>query len=170
MFRCCNAYGLTLGGGSFLINNKCHCYDFNHLKGYNYSETGYSFSVDFNNGIRCSHYTRYLKPQIEGEYTYTHRVPLDVDEIKCNNKTILAPINITRSLKFSDFIESPFKLIYLKISVNRNYQIFKLDNQQLLSNTKFNISSDLEFSYAKSSKINIQFINYGVVLDNTKTS
>ena len=97
-------------------------------------------------------------------------IDLDVDEIKCNPKTISAPINIKRSLKFSDYIESPFKVTYLKISVDKNNQIFTLNNRQLSSNTKFNISSDLEFSYAKSSKINIQFINYGVVLDNTKTS
>jgi len=169
-FKCYNAETLTLGGGCFLINNRCLCYNFENTEGYgyDYNQLGNSFSVNFNNGIRCSHYTRYLKTQRKGDYYYYHYVPLDVDEIKCNPKTILAPINSTRSLKFSDFIESPFKVTNLNISIAKNYQIFTLNNQQLLSNTKFNILSDIEYFSNQSRKINIQFINYGVEIDNNK--
>ena len=159
-----------MGGGCFLINNKCHCYDFDSLEGYGHRNDGRSFSVFFNNGISCNHYARLLQDHGEyRDYYYYHKVPLDVDEIKCSDKTISAPINIKRSLKFSDYIEYPFKATYLKINVNRNYQIFTLNNQQLSSDKKFNILSNLEFSYNQSSKINIQFINYGVVLNNIKT-
>ena len=169
-FQCYNGAGETLGGGCFLINNKCHCYDFDNTEGFGHSNSGRSFSVYFNNGISCNYYARFLQDNREDrDYYYYHHVPLDVNQIKCNPKTISAPINIKRSLKFSEYIESPFKATYLKIRVNRNYQIFTLNNQQLSSYTKFNILNDLEFSYAQSSKINIQFINYGVVLDNTKT-
>jgi len=169
-FRCYNGAYETLGGGCFLINNKCHCYDFDSLEGYGHRNDGRSFSVFFNNGISCNHYARLLQDHGEyRDYYYYHKVPLDVDEIKCSDKTISAPINIKRSLKFSDYIEYPFKKTYLEINVNRNYQIFTLNNQQLSSDKKFNILSNLEFSYNQSSKINIQFINYGVLLDNTKT-
>ena len=169
-FRCYNGAYETLGGGCFLINNKCHCYDFDSTEGYGHSNEGRSYSVNFNNGISCNYYARFLLYDEEyRDYYYYYYVPLDVNEIKCKSKTISAPINIKRSIKFSDYIEYPFKATYLKIRVNRNYQIFELNNKQLSSDKKFNILSDLEFSYDQSSKINIQFINYGVVLDNTKT-
>jgi len=66
--------------------------------------------MNFNNEISCKHYARFLVQTKEGIYYYYHYVPLDVNEIKCNPKTISAPINIKKSLKFSDFIESPFEI------------------------------------------------------------
>ena len=170
-FSCRNDASETLGGGCFLINNKCHCYDFKNTEryGYNISIPLRQFHIDFNNGITCEHTAAFLADKRERIYEYYHNVPLDIDEIKCNPKTIFAPINIKRSLKFSDFIESSFNVTNLKISVNKNYQIFTLNNRQLSTNTIFNILSEIEYFSNQSSLIDIQFINYGIVLDNTKT-
>jgi len=169
-FKCQHNGIHNLGGGCFLINNKCYCYDFDNTEGFEYYYYGNkTFVMNFNNEISCKHYARYLVESKEGIYYYYHYVPLDVNEIKCNPKTISAPINIKRSLKFSDFIESPFKITNLNISVDKNNQIFNLNNRQLSSNNKFNILSDIEYFSNQSSKINIQFINYGIEINNTRT-
>ena len=167
-FSCRNDAAETLGGGCFLINNNCSCYDFNSTEGFGHDNYQYrDFNVSFNNGITCPpHKARFLLDKNVRIYEYYHNVPLDVNEIECNNKTISSPINSKRSLKFSDFIESPFKVTYLNISVEKNYQIFNLNNQQLSPNIKFNILKDLEYSSNQSSKLNIQFINYGVEIKN----
>jgi len=166
-FSCRNDAAETLGGGCFLINNNCSCYDFNSTEGFGHDNYQYrDFNVSFNNGITCSHKARFLLDKNVRIYEYYHNVPLDVNEIECNNKTISSPINSKRSLKFSDYIESPFKVTYLNISVEKNYQIFNLNNQQLSPNIKFNILKDLEYSSNQSLKLNIQFINYGVEIKN----
>jgi len=166
LFRCQNDAAETLGGGCFLINNKCHCYDFRNTYGKGYDSSGARriFTVYFNNITKCYHYSKFLEERKVRTYEYYHNVPLDVNEIKCSPQTISSPINSKRSLKFSDFIESPFKVTYLKISIDKNYQIFNLS-----PNTKFNILNDIEYSYNQSSKLNIQFINYGIEINNTRT-
>ena len=169
-FKCRNDNKDTLGGGCFLINNKCRCYDFNNIDGldYDYNKTKRIFKVNFTNGNMCNHSAKFLKVKKEPIYEYYHNVPLDVDEIICKIKTISAPINIKRSLKFSDFIESPFEVTYLNISISKNNKIFTLNNRQLSSNTSFRILSNIEYFSNQSSKINIQFINYAVVLNHSK--
>ena len=169
-FSCRNDAAETLGGGCFLINNNCSCYDF-RIDGKDYDSNGQGrlFTVDFKNGINCSHYSKFLEERKEGTYYYYHNVPLDVNEIECYNKTISSPINSKSSLKFSNYIKSLFKVTYLNISIDKNYQIFILNNQQLSQNTKFNILNDIEYSYNQSSKLNIQFINYGIEINNTRT-
>jgi len=169
-FECRNDYSETFGGGCFLVNNKCHCYEFN-TKGFDYDKFQFrTIHVDFNNGVNCSQKVGFLKEKAIGTYEYYHHVPLDADEIKCNPTTILAPISSKRSIKFSNYIKTPFNITNLNISVDKNHQIFTLNNQQLSPNTKFNILSDLEYSHDQNSEIHIQFINYGVEIDdNEKT-
>ena len=169
-FECRNDASYTYGGGCFLINNQCRCYDFNMFGGI----TGYSgerrqYSVNFNNGVTCIHYGNIREEQSVTTFEYYHLVPLDVNGITCKPKTISAPINTKNSLKFSNFIESSFGITNLKISVNSNYKIFTLDSQSISSYRKFNILSELEYFSDQSSKIKIQFINYGVELQFTKT-
>ena len=167
-FKCKNDAAETLGGGCFLINNKCHCYDFDNIEGFGHSNGGRNFEINFNNEISYSHYARFLVNGGGQYYQYQHYVPLDANEIKCKPTTISAPINSKRSIKFSKYIEYPYKLTNLNISVAKNYQIFTLNNKQLSQNTKFNILSDLEYSHDQVLDINIQFINYGVEISNNK--
>ena len=168
-FECINHAVNTLGGGCFLINSKCRCYDFDIVgKNISYSNETRLYNINFNNGITCYYEAKFLQEKKETAYEYSHRVPLDANEIKCNSKTISAPINIKRSLRFSDFIEYPFNLTNLNISVNSSYQIFTLKNQLLSSSTTFNILSNLEYSSEQSKKIYIEFINYSVALSKNK--
>ena len=168
-FECRNDATYTYGGGCFLINYQCRCYDFNMFGGY----TGYSgekrqYSVNFN-GVTCSHYGSIRQEQSVTTFEYYHLIPLDVNGITCKPKNISAPINTKNSLKFSNFIESSFGVTNLKISIYSNYKIFTLNSQSISSSRKFNILSELEYFSDQSSKIKIQFINYGVELQFTKT-
>ena len=165
-FSCRNDAAETLGGGCFLINNNCSCYDFNSTKGFVHSNSGRTFKINCTNGKIYSHYARFLLNGGGQYYDYQHYVPLDVNEITCNPKTIFAPIKKKLPIKFSEFIEYQYKVTNLKISVNKNFQIFTLDNKPLSPNTKFNILKDLEYSHNQISNINIQFINYGVEIEN----
>ena len=170
-FECRNDAKEALGGGCFLINNQCKCYDF-HIDGNDFYYIGETrnFLLYFPYK-KCSYKAKLLKqnvvPYINDFY---HDVPLDATEIKCNPKDISAPINIKSLFKFSEFIESPFYVKNLKITVDTNYQIFSLNNETLSPYTKFNILSDIECFSNQSSKINIQFTNYGIELGDNKMS
>ena len=169
-FECKNDAAESLGGGCFLINRRCYCYDFDVVgRSVNYSGDRRRYDINFSNGVKSNHYGKFLQEKIVTNYEYSHKVPLDVDEITCLSNTISAPINIANTLNFSNFINSTFKLTNLKISVSENYNYFTLNNQQLSSSTKFNILNNVEYSSDQSRKIHIQFENYGEVLSNNKS-
>ena len=168
-FECSNGASDSLGGGCFLINNHCKCYDFNVVGYiYDYFTEPRPFKVKFNNDTTCEHKAKFIKGKEYTTFEFYHSVPLDTDEIKCIPKNISAPINIKNSLKFSEFIEYPYNLTYLKISVIQNWHYFTLNNQSIYQTEKFNILSDLEYFSRQSSKIFIKFRNYGVTLDFNK--
>jgi len=168
-YECRNDASESLGGGCFLINGRCYCYDFDVVGRYvYYSGNTRRYEIEFSNGVTCNHDGRFLQEQIKTTYEYSHRIPLDVNGITCKYKTISAPINTKNSLYFSDFVSSPFGLTNLKISISDNYEYFTLDNQQLSSSTKFNILRKVEYSSDQSKKIYIEFKNYGEVLNNYK--
>ena len=170
MFNCSNEGGPTLGAGCFLINNKCRCYNFNCVGVENKSNWGsHQYTIKFNNNIECSFLADWLDSYMFADYFYYHYVPLDVDEIKCKNEVITLPKNVDNIIRFSNFIESSFNIKNLKISVKENFKYFTINNKQLTSNDIFNISKDLIFFHNETSKIKINFINYGVVIDNNKT-
>ena len=124
-YECRNDAEGSLGGGCFLINSKCRCYDFNVVgRSGSFSGDTRGFDISFSNGVKCYYYAHFLRDQSETIYEYKYTVPLDVDEITCKSKAIIAPININNSLYFSDFVSSPFKLTNLNISVNVNYKYF----------------------------------------------
>jgi len=159
----------ALRGECFLINNNCHCYEFDSTEGFGHDGNQYrDFYVNFNNGVTCSHKARLFRDKRQHIYEYLHKIPLDVNKIECNPQTISAPINSKRSIKFSEFIVSPFNVTNLNISIFLNNQIFTLNNQQLSTNTKFNILSDLEYSHDQISKINIRFKIYGLEIFNNE--
>ena len=165
-FECYNAETSILGGGCFLINNQCRCYDFNIVgSNFDYTEETRLFQPKFNNNFICNHKVKCFLGKYDTTYEFYHTVPLDPYEIKCNPKNISAPINIKNSLKFSEFIKYPYKLTYLKISIRKNANYFTLNSQSIDPSVQFNILNELEYFSKQSSKINIQFINYGVVLN-----
>ena len=121
-FTCYNNDRPTLGGGCFLINNNCHCYDFDiNGKSKNDVKDPCPFEVKFKNGKICNFNATYLQQEYVGIHVYYHNVPLDVDEITCLNKTITAPTNIQLSLNFSEFIRSSFNVTNLNIGIITNY-------------------------------------------------
>ncbi len=168
-FECFNgAYG-TLGGGCFLINNQCRCYDF-EIKGHSidFSQKPREFKAKFNNNITCNHKVNFVHGETYTSYDFYHTVPLDAFEINCKPKNISAPINIKNSLKFSEFIDYPYNLTNLNITIMKNLEYFTLNSQPIYGNNRFNILNDLEYFSKQSSKINIQFVNFGVVLNTAK--
>ena len=166
-FKCYNSGGPSFGAGCFLINNKCRCYMFNiDGKEINYGDS-FTYNVKFNN-IECSDRVYWIYTNDLGDYYYYHYIPLDVDEIICTNKVITVPKNTNYIIKFSDFIETSFNVTNLKISVIENYKYFTLNNNSLSKDKKFNVSNELIFFHNESTKINIKFKNYGVVLGKDK--
>ena len=170
-FTCYNFVGPTLGGGCFLINNNCHCYDFDiNRKTINKDLAPLPFTVKFKNGKECQFKAAYLQQDEKADLVYYHNIPLDVDEITCLKKTITAPINIKRSLNFSEFINSSFKATYLNIGIITNYNYFTFNNLPISEYDQFKILSDeLKYFSNQTAKINVQFKNYGVVIKKNKT-
>ena len=75
-FRCRNDASGTLGGGCFLINNQCYCYDFDVVgKDISYSRNTRLYDINFNNEVTCNHYGKFLKEKKETIYEYSHKVP-----------------------------------------------------------------------------------------------
>ena len=105
-FECYNMLNAILGGGCFLINNQCRCYEFS-IYGYSFdkSDENRPFQAKFNNNITCNHKVRSFLGNDYTTYEFYHTVPLDALEIKCIPKNISAPINNKNSIKFSEFIE-----------------------------------------------------------------
>ena len=167
--KCHNTGGPTFGAGCFLINNKCKCDEFKMDGGsIDYSELPRHFSVQLNNRV-CEYDAYFLQQEIEGHLEYYYQIPLDASEITCLDKTITAPTKIKRSLKFSEYINAPFGVTNLYISITQNYKYFTLNNQRISSSyTKFKILSNLEYFSEESSNIEIKFKNYGVVSSNNK--
>ena len=167
-FECFNAASFILGGGCFLINNECKCYNFS-IVGNNFdkSEETRPYQAKLNNTI-CNYKAKCFLGKDSTTYEFYYTVPLDPNEIKCIPKNISAPINIKNSLKFSEFIEYPYNLTNLKISIIKNPNYFTLKNQSIYLYQQFNILNDLEYFSKQSSKINIQFVNLGILVDNIK--
>ena len=170
--KCYNSEGWSFGAGCFLINNICRCYMFHddYNKGYTNELGPHPGKVTFENNIQCNIDVYWINIfNIPGDYYYYHYIPLDANAITCmNDKILTVPINYEYSIKFSDFIESSFKVTNLKISIIENYKYFTFNNNKLTQNDKFNISNNLIFFHNKNEKIKIKFKNYGVVLDNNK--
>ena len=136
--NCYNIDGPAFGGGCFLINNKCKCYNFN-INGKNLNRNGasHSGSLKFTNNLDCDYNAIWLEQEEKGDHEYYNYIPLDVNGIRCISKTITAPTDIERSLKFSDFINPSFNIKNLKISIEKNNQFFTLNNKPLLQDDIF---------------------------------
>ena len=167
--NCYNKEGPAFGGGCFLINNYCRCYNFNiDGKNLNKNNAFHSGRLIFNNNRKCDYKAIWLQQEEIGDHEYYYYIPLDVDAIRCIHKTITASTDIEHTLKFSDFIDPSFNIKNLKISIEENNQFFTLNNEPLSPDDKFYISSKLKYISEQSSLINIKFKNYGIVLENNK--
>jgi hypothetical protein len=109
--------------------------------------------------LDCDYNAIWLEQEEKGDHEYYNYIPLDVNGIRCISKTITAPTDIERSLKFSDFINPSFNIKNLKISIEKNNQFFTLNNKPLLQDDIFYISSELKYVSKQSSLINIKFKN-----------
>ena len=170
-FKCYNYDGWTFGGGCFLINDKCYCYNFDsEIKGYTNKIDPYKGEINFNNNKKCSMNVKYLTEfNIKKDYYYKHYIPLDANLIECmDNKYISVPKNVEYKLTLSDYIKSSFKLTNLKITINENSKYFTLNKEKLTSNKKFKITSKLTFFHNEHAKIKIKFTNYGIFIESTK--
>ena len=155
------------GGGCFLLNNICRCYNFYNPLPHNHQIINREANL---NGISCSIPLNQAEvSESGGEFVYEQRIPLDVNGITCQNKLWIVPYNKNNQIKLSDYLTANFELKNLEVKIIENYDKFKLNNIQLNSNNKFKILTDnLIFNSNESKKIKITFINYGIILTGTK--
>ena len=153
------------GGGCFLVNNICYCYNFYNI----YSHEHASFTRGGTLGGKpCNVPLRQRSGQI-GDYSYEQTIPLDVGGITCKNYLLIVPSKENNKIKLSDFITANFEVKNLEITILNNFEYFKLDNNKLDSNNKFKILNDkLTFYSDKTEKITITFRNYGIVTTTPK--
>ena len=168
----CNSLGgWSFGAGCFVLNNDCHCYEFEIDKPRNYIDF-VSKSYTFGN-IICSMPNIYPLEEIDNiiDYDYKHYIPLDASRISCinnNNDVLTVQYGENHNLKLSDYISADFDIKNLKISIIENYDYFYLNDIKLEADYKFNISNNLIFKSENKNKIKIKFINYGIIFENNK--
>ena len=157
-----NADSNTYGGGCFLINDNCRCYDFNkEMTPYR----PYTRSANLD-GKDCS-ITLGRSEVPPGTYSYQYTIPLDTGGITCKYHTLFLAYGQNNDLNFSNYITANFGLKNLEISIIENYQYFKLNGVQLDSNKRFNILNDiLNFYLEENKKFRITFRNFGIAFDN----
>ena len=160
--------GWAHGHGCFLINNECFCYTFAETTGHPYSPTiKETIFMDFLSKS-CEIEIKILEEEIETTYNYIYQqiIPLPAYLIQCKNSLITYLNGGVYNLRLLDYIVPGFDTKYLEVTINENYKYFKLNNNQLQSNNRFQVNSNLEFSSSVSKKIIVKFINYGILSDN----
>ena len=152
----------TSGGGCFLINNNCHCYDFNTRED-SFHTIDRTTELD---GKPCSLSLR--RSQVpSGLYSYTYIIPLDPNGITCPTGLLTFRYGEDFSLDLTQTITANFGLKNLEISIIENYKYFKLNGVQLESNNRFKIlAPNLVFNSEESKKISVKFTNFGIKFSN----
>ena len=152
------------GGGCFLINNNCLCYNFDS----DITHNGKEYDREANlGGKQCNLKLASFIGEL-GDYTYRHKIPLDANGITCQNKLLFVPNGQNYQLKLSDYITADFELKNLEVKITENYEYFKLNGVQLGVNNRFKILNDLIFNSIETKKIKIKFINYGIIIEGNK--
>ena len=133
---CASNYGDgdTVGGGCFLINNNCRCYDFN-----NRSDSFETIIRETQLDDKPCHISLRRSHVPNGTYSYTYRIPLDPNGITCLNDVLTFRNGEDCNLNLSQKITANFGLKNLEISIINNYENFKLNGVQLESNNRFRI-------------------------------
>ena len=109
----------TYGGGCFLINGNCRCYDFNsEREPYEYHERSAKLdSKDCNIRLgRCK--------VDRGIYSYRYQIPLDTGGITCKTDVLIFLYGQNYDLAFSNYITANFGLKNLEISILQKPQLF----------------------------------------------
>ena len=171
-FSCMNIEGFTFGAGCFVLNNICHCYNFDT----NIPRINNGIIRSYNFGDDISFNLNVLYSQVQDtignyNYYYEHYIPLDVNKISCqnnNNNPLILLNGLEHNIKLSDYVTANFDTKNVECRIIENYEYFSLNNMQLEPNEKFNILNDLISNSVDAKKIHVMFTNYGVILDNTK--
>ena len=152
--------------GCFLINNECFCYNFDPGPNFPFDPTILvNRSFTFPTKI-CYLEVKVLEEwDVNRDYVYQQIIPLPAHLIECKNSLITYLNGEIYDLTLLDYIEPGFDTKYLEVSINENFEYFKLNNNQLQSNNRFQVNSNLEFSSSITEKIIVKFINYGILSD-----
>ena len=153
----------VLGGGCFLMNNKCYCSLFkNDYYDYTLSCGDLYFDYQFPS-ITCGLTIKCLSDyDVYTNYYYKEYIPLLASTITCKGGSLIYLNGEKYNLRLLDFISVNFNTKNLQVSITENYAYFTLNNNQLNSGNKFHISSVLTFSSTVSKKYNINFRNIGI--------
>ena len=169
--ECYNTQGWSFGAGCFVLNNECHCFNFD-INNIN-RKSGFEVARSHNFGnIICSMSNIYYieeENQVKS-YEYKHYIPLDASKISCKNENsvLIVQYGEKRSLRLSNYIITNFDLKNLEVVITENYEYFSLNNNQLTENQKFKILNNLIFYSIDRIKIHIKFKNLGIPLTTTK--
>ena len=156
-FKCYNRWSSTYGAGCFLLNDNCHCYDFNTNLRQNNSATSH-LSVTLG-GKSCSiDIPDSLGHKANTHYFYEHYIPLDASKISCKNNINLICLNgLNCYLNLSDYITADFDIKNVECSIPEYYNYFSLNNSQLVENQRFKIIDELRFNSEDTIKILVKF-------------
>ena len=133
--------GSTCGGGCFLINNICQCYDFSVRSNY-FQIVERSTSLG---GKQC--YLPLKRFDFDGGiYTYTYRIPLDARGVTCPSVVLIFRYGKNYDINFLKYITTNFVPKNLEISITDKYKYFELNGVKLDSNNRFNIDNNLIFN------------------------
>ena len=122
---CLNNGGLSFGVGCFVLNNTCHCYNFEIDASINPNYT-YNRSYNFGN-ILCSmidiHCINQWGIAETKNYTYEHHIPLDANSISCQNSDNISFIQYGEKhvLSLRDYVTADFELKNLQVIITENY-------------------------------------------------
>ena len=149
----------TYGGGCFLINNICRCYDFNsEYSPYKY----YTRSANFGD-IGCS-ITLGRSRVPDGVYSYQFTIPIDAGGITCPTKTLIFLHSTNNDVVLSNQITANFGIKNVYTSITGNFDYFKLNGQKINENTRFKLLNTVLSFYSENyGKIGVIFRNFGTI-------
>ena len=156
----------TYGGGCFLINDNCRCYNFNIERTISEYHTRYA-KLD---GKDCS-ITLERSSVPPGNYSYQYQIPLDASGVTCPTEVLILRYGQNYDLELANYITANFGLKNLEISIIENYGYFELNGEKLESNNRFKIlNNTLKFYLEENKKIRVSFTNFGIVLSDKNCS
>ena len=161
--------GWSYGAGCFVINDQCRCDNFNIDMGKKANLV--TRSHDFGNKICSMTNIQFITEENQRKnYEYEKQIPLDVNGITCKNSdnVLFVAYREKHVLNLKDYITANFELKNLEVTIIENYNYFSINDLPLGANEKFKILNDLTFYSNDIRKIRVKFINYGIILTDTK--
>ena len=147
----------TYGGGCFLINNICRCYNFNTDR-----KIYQNYIREANLGDKKCTIELGRSDVPEGKYSYEFKIPIDAGGITCPTNTIFFLQGQNYDLNLTNYITTNFGIKNVETSITENFGYFKLNGQKLDANNKFKLLNTVFNFYPENyEKIPVKFINYG---------